>query len=315
MDYYRGAKETATGGGAWVKEHGFGHEAFNFKPAHGEYFGYVQPTGSGNYSDRGINLPRLGAAAADDQLGGVTVAWVATHPSEGRTRVVGWFSNATVFAKLQVPVERSGRRLRDGNVPGFFIRAPAAVLLDRDERTFEVPRGKGGIGQANVWYPVGAAAARILKYISAGARGSSISKRKTAPKLLDVDRRLRVERTAMTAAAKWFTERGYDVKDVSMARVGWDLEARRNRAQLKIEVKGTSLATDAFVIEVTPNEYSKMKSDEHRSSYRLCVVTSCETSPIVEVFAWSSETGTWSTGDGRRQLAIEERVAARIAPC
>ena len=33
MDHYRGvtATDTPTGGGAWVKEHGFGHEAFNFK--------------------------------------------------------------------------------------------------------------------------------------------------------------------------------------------------------------------------------------------------------------------------------------------
>lgn len=315
MDHYRGvtATDTPTGGGAWVKEHGFGHEAFNFKPVRGEYFGYVQPPGSGINQGRGINLARLGAAADDEQLDGVTVAWVATHPSEGGTRVVGWFPDATVFAEFQAPVESKGRELPDGNAPSFLIRARTAVLLDRDERIFEVPRGKGGMGQSNVWYPDAAAAAPILKYIGAAGRGSSTSKPKAAPKLLDVERRLRIERAAMTAAAKWFTERGYDVEDVSMARTGWDLEARLNRAHLKIEVKGTSLGAGEFVVEVTPNEYAKMTSKEHRNAYRLCVVTNCDESPTVAVFAWSSETGTWATGDGLRHLMIEERIAARMS--
>ena len=117
----------------------------------------------------------------------------------------------------------------------------------------------------------------------------------------------------MDAADKWFTERGYLVDDVSMDRVGWDLVAHLGRAKLKIEVKGTSLGEDNFVVEVTPNEYAKMTGKEHRAEYRLCVVTNCENLPSVSVFAWSAERGAWATGDGTRELAINERIAARIS--
>ncbi|WP_375757358.1 protein NO VEIN domain-containing protein [Corallococcus exercitus] len=301
------AKDTPTGGGAWVKEHGEGGEVFNFKRARNEYFGYVQPTGAG------INLGKLGATADDEELDGVTVAWVATHPTEGGMRIVGWYRNATVFREFQAPVATKGREFSDGKAPWFLVRAKDAVLLERDERVFEVPRGKGGMGRSNVWYPGAGAAAPILKYIGAGGRIPSSAKPKSAPKLQDVERRLRIEQTAMKAAAKWFADRGYDVDDVSMERVGWDLEARLRRAHLKIEVKGTSLDVEDFIIEVTPNEYGKMTSDEHRATYRLCVVTSCEDAPLVTVFAWSDETKTWGSGDGSRHLVIEERVAARIS--
>jgi len=310
MDHYRGvtSKDTPTGGGAWVKEHGFGHEAFNFEPVGKEYFGYVQPMGAG------INLSKLGGGPDDEEIGGVTVAWVATHPTEGGVRVVGWYRNATVFAEFQAPVAKRGRKLPDGNVPTFLARASDAVLLDRDERVFEVPRGKGGMGQSNVWYPDDDAGARILKYIGKrGQRSSRPGRPAGTPRLNDVERRLRIEKIAMTAAADWFAGRGYEVEDVSMERVGWDLEARLNRAHLKIEVKGTSLGIEEFAVEVTPNEYSKMTSEDHRAAYRVCVVTSCEGSPLVTLFAWSHESGAWVSGDGAKRLRVEERVAARIS--
>jgi hypothetical protein len=70
MDHYRGvtAGDTPTGGGAWVEEHGFGHEAFNFDPVRREYFGCAQATGAG------VNLIRLGGTRDDSQLDGITVA-------------------------------------------------------------------------------------------------------------------------------------------------------------------------------------------------------------------------------------------------
>ena len=117
----------------------------------------------------------------------------------------------------------------------------------------------------------------------------------------------------MKAAASWFAELGFVIEDVSMNRVGWDLEARRKEAHLFIEVKGTSREVEDSLVEVTPNEYEKMTSDKHRAAYRLCVVTGCEKKPEVHVFAWSAERSAWDTGDGTYQLQIEERVAARIS--
>lgn len=313
MDHYRGvtAADTPAGGGAYVEERGFGHEAFNFEPLRNEYFGYVQATGAG------INLSRLGVRQAGNRLDGMTVAWVAKRPTGG-TVVVGWYRNATGFAEYQPAPATKGRdrQLPNGSVPKFLLRTKDAVLLDRDERVLEVPRGTAtvaGIGQSNIWYPDAKAAAPILKYIAAGGRTAGGRTQQTRLRLQDVERRLRVEKAAMNAAAAWFSDRGYDVKDVSMDRLGWDLEARLKRARLLIEVKGTSLAAGAAVVEVTPNEYAKMTGDENRASYRLCVVTSCEGEPEVAVFAWSPDGAVWTTGDGARRLQIEARTAARIS--
>ncbi len=314
MDHYRGVSgdDRATGGGAWVDEHGFGSEVFNFKPVRGTYFGFAQATGAG------VNLTRLGGSRGDEKLEGVTVAWVATHPAEGGMRIVGWYRDATVYAEYQsFPKSVNGRRMPDGETPSYLVRSQDAMLLDRDARVLEVPRGSAttaGMGQSNLWYPDRDSAIPILKFIASSGRSSSRGSRSALPRLTDVDRRLRIEKTAMMAVARLFADRGYEVVDVSMDRVGWDLEARRKRSRLLVEVKGTSLDSREFVVEVTPNEYAKMTSEECRASYRFCVVTSCEATPEVAVFGWSSESRSWSTGDGERHIEIEERIAARVRP-
>lgn len=312
MDHYKGlVSDTPVGGGAWVNQHGFGHEAFNFAPIRREYFGYVQPPGPSSSPYRRINLRRLGAATGTAFIDGVAVAWVATHPTDGGTRIVGWYLNATVYAEFQSSVPVKGRVLPDGAVPRFLVRAKEARLLDRDERTFRLPRGRGGMGQSNVWYPGEAAARSILKYISSGKDTSF--KPGALPRLQDVQRRLQIEKSAMEAASSWFVSRGYTVKDVSLDHAGWDLEARRYRTQLKVEVKGTSLGAHRFLVELTPNEFEKMSSKELRASYRLCVVTDCEREPVVAVFAWSEDSRSWTTGDGTRQLVIVTRTGARVS--
>ena len=150
-----------------MKENGFGHEAFNFEPIRNEYFGYFQAKGAG------VNLPRLGANPGERQLDGVTVAWVATNPTHRGMFVVGWYRNATVFAEYQPSPKTKSRRLPDGDSARFLIRARDAELLDRHNRTLEIPRATAttrGIGQANVWYPDRDEASSILKHIEAGGR-------------------------------------------------------------------------------------------------------------------------------------------------
>ena len=93
MDLYEGMKgDSAEGGGSYVKEHGFGHEAFNFRRARDVWRGYVQPPGKNST----LNIDRLGAKANADKVGHVDVYWVATHPITGGARVVGWYEDATV---------------------------------------------------------------------------------------------------------------------------------------------------------------------------------------------------------------------------
>lgn len=310
MDHYRGvtATDIPKGGGTYVKDKGFGHEAFNFDPHAGRFFGYVQATGAG------VNLTRLGCGADADSLDGVTVIWVATHPSEGGTRIVGWYENATVFSTYQdSPTPK--RILPNGNVAAFLARSTRAKLLGRDERDREVPRGsatKSGMGQSNIWYPSNDDAAPLLRYIAGTVPSGRPKPKGGATKLADVDRRQRIERTAMAVTARWFVDHAFEVEDVSMQQLGWDLEARRGRGCLRLEVKGTSLDAASFAVEVTPNEYLNMRDPARRPTYRLCVVSDCEGAPRLEVFAWSNEGQVWSTGDGARALTVDEVLGARL---
>lgn len=47
MDCYQGITggDTISSGGAYVAEHGFGHEIFNYQPFQNAVYGYVQPPG------------------------------------------------------------------------------------------------------------------------------------------------------------------------------------------------------------------------------------------------------------------------------
>ena len=49
MDFYKGIRnDKIVGGGKYIKQtEGWGHELFNFRPANGKLYGYVQPNKSG----------------------------------------------------------------------------------------------------------------------------------------------------------------------------------------------------------------------------------------------------------------------------
>ena len=70
MTRYQGqtTSDHIRGGGAFVEEHGYGHEIFNFQPFEGKFYGYRQPPRSGHNQPKGpgININRLGADADDE---------------------------------------------------------------------------------------------------------------------------------------------------------------------------------------------------------------------------------------------------------
>ncbi|MBU3214800.1 hypothetical protein LL033_08250 [Clostridium estertheticum] len=57
MDFYDGKtdKTEIHGGGAYVEEHGYGYEIYNFKRINNEVYGFAQPNGKNK-------LERLGAS-------------------------------------------------------------------------------------------------------------------------------------------------------------------------------------------------------------------------------------------------------------
>lgn len=316
MTRYQGqtANDHITGGGAFVVEHGYGHEIFNFQPFEGQLFGYVQPPGSGHNQPAGpgININRLGARNSDDSISGVSAIWIATAP-QGGSYIVGWYSNATIHRHWQKP-PAGAERQHAGDKFGFYVSAPQndAILLPPDERLFEVPRGLGGMGQANVWYADNHEQHRqvrtdVLSFVETRRLpGSSSGSGSGTPRQINPFLRQEVERKAIATTTEYYSKLGYEVDSVESDNVGWDLNAIHGKRQLKLEVKG--LSGMQLRVELTPNEYDKMKA--HHGSYRVCVVTNALLSPELAVFAFSQETQRWEDQYGR-VLQIEEFVAAR----
>jgi len=112
----------------------------------------------------------------------------------------------------------------------------------------------------------------------------------------------------VAATVAYYSGLGYRVESVEKDNKGWDLDAVHQNLNvgLKLEVKG--LAGQETCVEVTPNEYAKMK--EHRDVYRLCVVTDALKSPQLAIFSYSGESHEWQDQKGRT-LRIEDIIAAR----
>jgi hypothetical protein len=318
MSRYQGqtANDQITGGGAFVKEHGYGHEIFNFRPFQGRVFGYVQPPGTAynGVAGPGINLDRLGAAAGADSLAGVLAVWVATSP-QGGSFIVGWYRSATIYRRWQPPPPGADRRHK-GDEFGYYVTAASsdAMLLPPDERLFPVPRGGGGMGQANVWYADSRTThrrfrAEVLRYLTTRRPPRPTPElHRGTPRQPDPLLRQKVEQAAIAATAAYYADLGYAVASVEADNIGWDLNAVHQPRQLalKLEVKG--LSGPACTADLTPNEYAKLQ--EHRDSYRVCIVTRALTTPELAIFAYSEESRRWEDQHGR-VLQFEDVVAAR----
>jgi hypothetical protein len=159
MEFYEGHSDgdVIHGGGKYVAKHGVGHEIFNFsKRDDGSCYGFVQ-TGRKEH----INISRISKTEVNDSsnsLSGVLVIWTATHPEKGGRFVVGWYKNATVFANRQKLPKSLERKVtvkgEKHTMDSYCIKADKdqCTLLPIDERTCPIPKGKGGMGQANIWY-------------------------------------------------------------------------------------------------------------------------------------------------------------------
>lgn len=308
MERYQGlgSGDRIKGGGTYVKEEGRGHEICNFSSYRNKVYGYVQPPAWH------INVDRLGAPPESNSIGGVSVVWTATRPGGG-TVIVGWYRNATVFRHYQ-EFRQAPTAHRNNGIDGYWIAASAndATLLPIDARLFEIPRQvKGGMGQSNVWYADTEQSGPLVKRVDAfigGARTPRILGGKRGNKQ-DQERKARIERAAIRACSDHFEKLGYEVASVEKDNLGWDLQARSGRSILRIEVKG--LSSDAFSIELTPNEYQAfLRQDDN---YRLVVVLNALSSPMLSVCRYSKEERAWLIdGKADATLRIQVRESASI---
>jgi Protein NO VEIN, C-terminal len=311
MENYVGVTDDQpSGGGSFIDIEGYGYEIFNFRPFRKRFLGFVEPGGR-------IALERLGGDHLSEYLEGVTVVFVAPFQGEGPYVIVGWYKNATVYRSPQEPPDGSGR-VFDGDSISFNLSAAQKdgfLIQPADNRVFQVPRGKGGIGQSRIWYadrPEQEAFVRkVRRYVETKKTGSHESKRGSHHGngwQHGVERRQLIERVAVRVVWNHFEGLGYALKSVERENRGWDLEATLAATTLRLEVKGT--AGNRVSCEVTPNEYRPIS--EKMPGYRLCIV--CDalgSTPSPKIFAWSREQKAWCS-QGER-LSIMELVGARFS--
>ncbi len=304
MDRYQGnIDDKMQGGGKHIEKYGWGGEMYNFKPSRNRMYGYVQVGGR-------INLNRLGAKKSDEQIEDITVIWVAKEPFSGGSYIVGWYENATVYRNVQEPKRNLNRNWKEHDL-GYFVETKKsdAKLLSRDERTVQVPRGKGGMGQKNIWYAENNPdyVKKVLKYVKTGVSPISRKKKRGSARQTDPLKRMEVETMAVKVVTKHYKKLGYEVDSVEKDNIGWDLNAVNGKIKLKLEVKG--LSGNDIATELTPNEYKHLNDD--KGSYRICVVVEALTSPKLMIFSYSIDNEEWMSENGRI-LMFEERISARI---
>lgn len=150
MKFYGAAQghDELIGGGSFNNDD-VGNEHQNFRvQSSGLCEGWFQPPGGG----RGFTLRRIDpeADADADYVDDVLVVMIATDPVRGGQRVVGWFRRAQCWWSFSEDEPRWHQ----------FLAAPAdCVLVPAALRTKGplVRRGKGSMGQANVYYTYDAA--------------------------------------------------------------------------------------------------------------------------------------------------------------
>lgn len=308
MKRYKGNNSTdlIKGGGSYTALDK--HEAYNFTEIDGYCYGYVQPVRWGTIKlekiDPNIDLTK-------EYIDKVLVVWTATNPNTKGTFIVGWYKNAIVYRTFRNEDMSTKRNNYDYNIKS---KVENCTLIPCDYRTFEVPRARNSInegfmGQSNVWYAnkrskeVLSFKEKVFLYIE---QYDSQKQTKRIKRKINIDAKKKSEITAIKVTTKAFQKIGYQVKSVESENKGWDLEARKGKETLHIEVKGQA-GPDIYV-HLSHNEYSKMKENDD-GNYRLCVVTETLTKPMLWTFLY--ENGSWFCEENDEiTLSIDEEIAA-----
>lgn len=302
MTDYRGRtrSDTPKGAGSFVDEYEDGGEVCNFYKIGTKYYGFARVQGNKN-----IRLQRLGADVNDEYLDDLTIIFFAKNPDTGGQYIVGWYKNARLYKAVQ----HLKRGLRKDH-PEYKSVASSVHLVDESDRWFDIPQD--GPGQSNVWYVTEyhdqSYLNSVLKYIqnpTPKQRRASMPKGKGTPWQKDLEIKKAVEISAMSITAQYYEARGFTVAYVHEENLGWDLEARKGRTTLLLEIKG--LSGGFSTVELTPNEYSKAR----RKDFRLCVVSNALDKKQNTLSIFYYEAGKWRDKTGRI-LSVKEYVSARF---
>ena len=317
MENYKGLKnDSIVGGGSYVNKNKYGHEMFNFLPYENYMYGFVE---TGHYEGirKSIRIENLGAKKKENFIDDVLVIWVSPNKSQKASFIVGWYNNATIY-RNEKPAPKNSNRLYKGEECNYFIKTKKenATLLKIDERNFKIPRarpdGIGWMGQSNIWYAN--KKTDFKQKVSDFVNNYNIQKtmqydqqKEERNRQLDPYKRQKIEKIAIEKTVEYYKKLGYMVDSVEKDNLGWDLEASINSKLLKIEVKG--LSQEKISIELTPNEYEKMKGE--KENYRISVVTNALDTPVLTIFLFSPENRKWEDDNGN-ELKIIESISARM---
>ena len=252
-EFYDG--DPITGNFDYIKEHGpkSGHEKYNFSPRDGMYRGYCPPPGP-KPADRT----------------GWTVIWVAKKPGTSGIRVVGVYYDASITSEY-VDYIAAGEQIY------YRVTAKSALFIPPELRSeaFPSPVRSGSccylqIPGTPTRYP--ALLSKLLRFIEAAQRNVRIEDLEDiAPQFFpDSAKRREVEQAAVGFITRLYEKDGYKVTSREPERVGFDLEARRGKSVLRLEVKGTAGAVPYAYI--TSNERGAALEDQD-ATWLMCIVT------------------------------------------
>jgi len=314
MKWYNGITDDdwPINGGRFVKEKGYGHEVLSFQ-RNGRYvYGCVQARNGT------IDIKRLDPNS-ENYVDDVLIVWRA-RSAEGAV-IIGWYKNARVFRHEQ---EANSKRVfkydEELYRPRWHIRAEYkdAFLIPPGERAFKVPVTHKGFGsQTFVSYlqdnnqEVNRFKRELLAYIEGAEKGDYSIPQRGKRKPIDQDRKLLIEKTAIDKVTEYYCKRGYNVMSREKDNVGYDLLATKNKKEIYIEVKGTSVAAPySASIGLTSNEYENCKRS--RRKYRICIVCDSLANPKIYEFMWDLEREAWIDIHTFSQLEFTEVTSANI---
>jgi hypothetical protein len=317
MEHYAGPSpdDLTIGAHRYLGSHDHGAECYNFlADSDGILRGYRPPGGRAR-----IDLKRLGAAASDISMDGVLVIWLAREPGTGRTLIVGWYRDATVYRQAQPgSVDINGEKIEYS----VEAREEDGTLLPWVLRTFAVRSSRvspgAGFGQNPTWYGADSIDELVWSYIRSEGKAPRKKGKPSGkpPKNFDPELRRKVERAAVNNAVAYYKALyGNDcpVVSVETEAKGWDLEVHAGPQPRLVEVKG--LLNHGMVCELTPNEYEKMQLPANRDRYTVFIVNNALAEPPSRPsrFVFEHAGGmVWQTADGLK-LKITKKVGAVLS--
>ena len=141
-------------GGSYVSDTHDALEKHNFEECEdGFYRGFVETkhymgykVGLETNTFNSLHIERIDPAAKNKGYVQNVLVVFCAKPENGKSVIVGWYDNATVFRK---------RPVYNGREYNLCATVADSHLLPESERTFEVPRANNGgigFGQSNLWY-------------------------------------------------------------------------------------------------------------------------------------------------------------------